>query len=153
MRVEESIVIDAPCEAIWELVSNPSTYPSFMAGITRFDIAGEDERGTGARYQMRMRVGSAHVGGLVEVVEYDEPKDMAWTSVTGIDQRGRWRLREQEDGTTLVRLRLSYTAPGTFLSTVADVVSARMVRGNLRESLERLKAKMEGTQMAQDEPG
>ena len=92
---------------------------------------------------MRMHVGSAHVGGLIEIVEYDEPSEMAWTSVTGIEQRGRWRLREQEDGTTRVTLRLSYSAPGTFLSTVADVVSARMVKSNLRESLERLKAQVE----------
>jgi acyl-CoA synthetase (AMP-forming)/AMP-acid ligase II/uncharacterized membrane protein len=153
MRVEESIAIDAPREALWELVSDPSQYPSFMSGITRFDVDGEDERGVGARYQMHMRVGSAHVGGLVEIVEYDEPNDMAWTSVTGIDQRGRWRLREQDDGTTRVTLRLSYTAPGTFLSTIADVVSSRMVGSNLRESLERLRAKMEGTDMPTDEPG
>src|SRR5690242_18768977 len=145
MRVEESIAIDASREAIWELVSDPSKYPSFMSGITRFDVAGEDRVGIGARYMMHMLVGSAHVGGEVEIVEYDEPNDLAWTSVTGIDQRGRWRLREQDDGTTLVTLRLSYTAPGTFLSTIADVVSSRMVGSNLRESLERLRAKMEGT--------
>jgi fatty-acyl-CoA synthase len=153
VRVEESIGIDAPCEAIWELVSNPSTYPGFMAGITRFDIESKNERGLGARYSMRMQVGSAHIGGLVEIVEYDEPREMAWTSVTGIEQRGRWRLREQDDGTTRVTLRLSYSAPGTFLSTIADVVSARMVKSNLRESLERLQAKMEGLDMAEDEPG
>ena len=47
---------------------------------------------------MRMRAGSAEIGGLVEVVEWDEGRDMAWTSVTGIDQRGRWRLREKETG-------------------------------------------------------
>src|SRR5919199_3525507 len=129
MRVEESISIDAPCEDIWEVVSDPSTYPTFMAGITRFDIEAGRERGLGARYSMRMHVGSAHVGGLVEVVEYDEPREMAWTSVTGIDQRGRWRLREDEDGTTHVTLRLSYSAPGGVLATLADTVSARMVRG------------------------
>jgi uncharacterized membrane protein len=60
---------------------------------------------------MRMRVGSAHVGGLVEIVEFDEPADLAWTSITGIDQRGRWRLRETEDGRTRVILRLSYGCP------------------------------------------
>src|SRR3954466_12086003 len=153
MRVEESTAIEASPEAIWELVSDPSQYPSFMSGITRFDIDGERTRGTGARYTMHMHVGSAQVGGLVEVVEYDEPNDMSWTSVTGIDQRGRWRLREQDDGTTYVTLRLSYTAPGTFLSTIADVVSSRMVGSNLRQSLERLKAKMEGVDMPTDEPG
>src|SRR5690349_7566731 len=153
MRVAESISIDAPCEDIWEEISNPSRYPGFMSGITRFDIEGEQERGPGARYRMRMHVGSAHVGGLIEIVEYIEDSEMAWTSVTGIDQRGRWRLREEDDGTVLVTLRLAYTAPGTFLSTIADVVSSRMVAANLRESLERLKAKKEGTDMPADEPG
>ncbi len=153
MRVEETIAIDAPSEAIFEVVSDPSQYPSFMAGITRYDVESDNARGVGARYSMRMHVGSAHIGGLVEVVEYDEPREMAWTSVTGIEQRGRWRLRPNEDGTTEVMLRLSYSAPGTFLSTVADVVSSRMVKSNLRESLERLKAKMEGLEMAADEPG
>ena len=45
-----------------------------------------------------MRVGSAEIGGLIEIVEFDEPGDMAWTSITGIDQRARWRLREADDG-------------------------------------------------------
>ena len=50
---------------------------------------------------------SAEIGGLVEVVEYDEPRDLAWTSVTGIDQRGRWRLRERAAAhRTHVELRL-----------------------------------------------
>ena len=153
MRVEEEITIDAPCEEIWAVVSEPAGYPSFMAGISRFDVESERGGGVGARYMMRMQVGSAHVGGLIEIVEWDPPREMAWTSVTGIEQRGRWRLREQDDGTTLVKLRLSYSAPGTFLSTIADVVSARMVKGNLRESLQRLRTKMEGLEMAPEEPG
>jgi fatty-acyl-CoA synthase len=153
MRVEESIAIDAPPEAIWECISDPAEYPGFMAGITRYDVESDKERGLGARYAMRMLVGSAHVGGLIEIVEYDPPREMAWTSVTGIEQRGRWRLRDHDDGTTLVTLRLSYSAPGTFLSTIADVVSARLVKNNLRESLERLRIKMEDLEMSADEPG
>jgi acyl-CoA synthetase (AMP-forming)/AMP-acid ligase II/carbon monoxide dehydrogenase subunit G len=153
VRVEETIEVRAACEDVWELVSDPASYPTFMAGITRFDVEGDKLRGPGSRYKMRMQVGSAHVGGLVEVVEWEAPREMAWTSVTGIDQRGRWRLRPLDDGSTRVTLRLSYSAPGTFLSTITDVVSARMVRSNLRESLERLKAKMEGLEMEQDEPG
>ena len=51
---------------------------------------------------MRMRVGSADIGGLIEIVEFDEPADMAWHSITGIDHRVRWRLREADDGRTKV---------------------------------------------------
>src|SRR4051794_24188106 len=92
---------------------------------------------------MRMQVGSAEVGGLVEVVEYDEPADMAWNSVTGLDQRGRWRLRERERGKTDVSLRLAYQAPGGLLGTISDRLSAPQVKRNLEETLQRLKAELE----------
>ena len=29
----------------------------------------------------------------MEVVEWDPPHELAWTNITGIDQRGRWILR------------------------------------------------------------
>jgi acyl-CoA synthetase (AMP-forming)/AMP-acid ligase II/carbon monoxide dehydrogenase subunit G len=154
MRVEQKIDIDAPREEIWDLITDPETYTSVLAGITRFDVEGRKQRGLGARYAMRMEVGSANVGGLVEVVEFDAPFDMAWTSVTGLDHRVRWRLRENDDGTTTVTFRLSYQSPGALLGTIADYVSSPIVDNNLRESLERLKAEIEGEQMADnDSPG
>ena len=62
-----------------------------------------------------MRIGSADIGGLVEIVECDERRDMAWTSITGIDHRVRWRLRDTDDGRTRVVLRLSWDSPGGLL--------------------------------------
>src|SRR3954469_18974970 len=154
MRVEEQITIHAPPDAVWDVITDPACYTTTLVGITRFDVEGQKQRGLGARYSMRMHVGSAEVGGLIEVVEFDSPRDMAWTSVMGLDQRGRWRLREQEDGTTKVTFRLSYQSPGTVLGTIADYVSSPMVSTNLRESLERLKAEIEGEDMGEnDSPG
>ncbi|MEA2318673.1 MAG: hypothetical protein QOD44_2862 [Solirubrobacteraceae bacterium] len=154
MRVEQRIDIDAPPDAVWDVITDPESYTRTLAGITRFDVEGRKQRGLGARYSMRMEVGSAHVGGLVEVVEFDSPRDMAWTSITGLDHRVRWRLREQDDGSTRVTFRLSYQSPGALLGTIADYVSAPMVGNNLRESLDRLKAEIEGDEMSgNDEPG
>jgi acyl-CoA synthetase (AMP-forming)/AMP-acid ligase II/uncharacterized membrane protein len=154
MRVEQQIDINASAEEVWDLITDPETYTNVLAGITRFDVEGRKQRGLGARYAMRMEVGSANVGGLVEVVEFDAPADMAWTNVTGLDHRARWRLRENEDGTTKVTFRLSYDSPGALLGTLADYVSAPLVGRTLRESLERLKTEMEGDEMADnDGPG
>jgi fatty-acyl-CoA synthase len=146
MRIQESITIDASCEAVWNTVTDPAQYEKFADSITRWEPQGDKDRGLGARYAMRMRAGSAEVGGLVEVIEWDENADMAWTSVTGIDQRGRWRIRSQSDGTTKVILRLSYQAPG-LLGAVSDQLSSRVVRGNLRRTLQNLKAVIEGEEM------
>jgi fatty-acyl-CoA synthase len=145
MRVEKTTVIDASREEIWELISDPCRYPAFMDGITRVTRKSDDVDGeVGARYQVHMKVGSAEVGGLVELVECDEPADLAWTSVTGIDQRLRWRLRETDDDRTRVTLRLAYEAPGGLLGAISEQVSKPMVAGNLDRSLHNLKAEIEG---------
>jgi len=100
--------------------------------------------GLGARYRRLMRVGSAEIGGLSEIGEFSAERDLAWTSVTGIDQRGRWRLRERRDGRTDVELRLAYGVAGSgILGWVAEQVAAPTVRGNLRRSLTQLKRQAE----------
>jgi acyl-CoA synthetase (AMP-forming)/AMP-acid ligase II/carbon monoxide dehydrogenase subunit G len=145
MRVEKTAEIDASREEIWERIADPCAYPRFVTGVTRLERKSEEpEQGLGARYTVRFRVGSADVGGLVEIVEFDEPADLAWTSVTGIDQRLRWRLREQDDGTTLVTLRLAYDAPGGVLATLSEQVSRPMVARNLEQTLHNLRSEIEG---------
>jgi len=143
VRVVQRLCIDAPIERVWEWVSDPHRARLFMAGLTRWDVEGERETGLGARYAIRLDVGSAEVGGLVEVVEYDPPCEIAWNSITGIDQRGRWRLRSRADGRTDVELRLSYQAPGGLLATVADRLSAPLVERRLRDSLHNLRRELE----------
>jgi uncharacterized membrane protein len=97
---------------------------------------------------MLLRVGSAEVGGLIEIVEFDECRDLAWTSVTGVDQRGRWRIREREEGRSYVELRLQYGVAGAGISGwVAEQLAAPMVSGHLRRSLQQLKRQVEHDQL------
>ena len=125
MRLNESIVISAPPKLVWDYLAEPSNYLHFMSGITRWEVAGEQRTGLGARYRMLIRVGSAEVGGLIEIVEWDEQRDMAWSSVLGVDQRGRWRLRELDDGRTRVELRFAYGVAGSGIpGWIAELVAA-----------------------------
>jgi uncharacterized membrane protein len=147
MRVGESLEINAPAALVWEHVSDPGRALDFMSGITRWEVAGDRRTGLGARYRMLMRVGSADVGGLIEVVEFSPECDLAWTSVTGIDQRGRWRLRGAGEGRTRTELRLHYGVAGSGLSGwLAEQLAAPMVRANLRRTLRRLKRAVEQEQ-------
>jgi len=148
MRVQATIDVAAPPQLVWDFVTDPTRYLHFMNGITRWEVASDQARGCGARYRTLMRVGSAEVGGLIEVVEHEEPRDMAWTSVTGVDQRGRWRLRERAHGArTHVELRLQYGVAGSgLLGWVAEQVAAPAVRENLRRSLRELKRQAEHEQ-------
>jgi uncharacterized membrane protein len=151
VRVGAAIDVNAPAEAIWAFVDDPSRYLHFMSGITRWEVLSDEPSGLGARYRMLMHVGSAEVGGLVEVVEHDPCRDMAWVSVVGIDQRGRWRLRERRRGdeaVTRVELRLSYGVAGSgIFGWLAEQVAAPTVRGHLRRSLQQLKRQVEHEQL------
>jgi uncharacterized membrane protein len=149
MRVESKLEISAPPGLVWEYVSDPSRYLHFMSGITRWEVVGNKRTGLGARYRMLLRVGSAEVGGLIEVVEYAREADLAWTSITGVDQRGRWRLRPRSEGrTTATTLRLSYGVAGSGISGwIAEQVAAPAVRGHLRRTLQQLKRQVEHEQL------
>ncbi|HEV3056284.1 MAG TPA: SRPBCC family protein [Solirubrobacteraceae bacterium] len=148
MRVSASAQIAAPVERVWSAVSDPERMLSFMSGITRWEIAGEHPTGLGARYRMLMRVGSAEIGGLIEVVEWEPPSELAWTSVTGIDQRGRWRLRPMGGDRTRVELRLAYGVAGSGpAGWIADRLAAPAVTAHLRRSLGQLKRIVEQEQL------
>jgi uncharacterized membrane protein len=148
MRVAAQIHVPAPVASVWSIVSDPEQALNFMSGVTRWEVAGEEPTGLGARYRMLFRIGSAEVGGLIEVVEWVPPLELAWTSVTGLDQRGRWRLREAPGGRTQVELRLAYGVAGSGLSGwIAERVAAPTVSGHLRRSLEQLQRLVEHEQL------
>jgi uncharacterized membrane protein len=131
-------------DLVWSIVSDPERVLDFMAGVTRWEVAGKQPTGLGARYHMLLRVGSAEVGGLVEIVEFSPPYDLAWTSVTGVDQRGRWRLRDAGGGRTRVEYRLAYGVAGSGIwGWVAERVAAPMISGHVRQSLEQLRRLVE----------
>jgi uncharacterized membrane protein len=148
MRVDAQVHVAAPAARVWEIISDPTRVLSFMSGVTRWEVTGERQTGLGARYQMLFRVGSAEVGGLIEIVEFVAPRDMAWTSVTGLDQRGRWRLRDTSNGRTRVELRLAYGVAGSGLSGwLAEHIAAPTVRRHLRRSLQELKRLVDQEQL------
>ncbi len=148
MRVSASLLMAVAPERVWAVVSDPARALSFMSGVTRWEVVSEQPTGLGARYRILLRVGSAEIGGLVEVVEWDRPRELAWTSVTGIDQRGRWRLRDAGEDRTRVELRLAYGVAGSGLTGwIAERIAAPTVTGHLRRTLRRLKRMVEQDQL------
>ncbi len=142
MRIERQIVIAAPREAVWAYLTEPSNVLEFMDGIVRWDVAGDRRTGLGARYEIRMKVGNAFVGGLVEIVEWDPGRELAWTSLTGVDQRGRFRLRDVSRETE-VTMRFSYVVPGRIFGWITEWLASGIVGKNAERSLENLKARLE----------
>ena len=144
MRLSEHVTISAPRRLVWDYVTEPANALHYMSGVTRWEVDGEQRAGLGARYRVLFRVGAAEVGGLIEIVEFDAPCDLAWSSVTGIDQRGRWRLRELDDDRTRVEFRLAYGVAGAGIAgLIAERIAALTMRTHLRRTLHQLKRQVE----------
>jgi uncharacterized membrane protein len=148
MRVSASTTVLAPADQVWAFVSDPERVLSFMSGVTRWEVDGDRRTGLGARYRILLRIGAAEIGGLIEVVEWEEPYELAWTSVTGIDQRGRWRLRELSRSRTKVELRMAYGVAGSGLwGWLSEQVAGPMVSRHLHRTLAQLRRMIEQEQL------
>jgi uncharacterized membrane protein len=143
MRVERRCVVNADRDTVWKTVSDPDCYPSFMTNLERWEPANDQPAGVGARYRVHWKIGSVPVGGLIEVVEFDEGRDLAWVGITGVTLRGRMRLRDAAEGRTNVTFRLSYQAPGGLLGYIADRVAVRQVGRTLASTLKCLQGLVE----------
>lgn len=147
MRINESVDISAPPEAIFEYIADPENYLRFLSGVTRWELVGEQASGLGARYRVLFRVGAAQVGGLIEMVEWSEPYDIAWHSVTGVDQRGRWRIRAKDDDRSKVEFRFAYGVVGGGVAGLAtEFAAAPTMRRHMRRTLQQLKRQVEHEQ-------
>ena len=95
--------------------------------------------GNGRATPVHWKIGSVPIGGVIEVVEFDDARDLAWIGITGITQRGRFRLRDGRRRPHKVTFRLAYEAPGGVLGLIADRVAARQVGRTMTETLENLR--------------
>ena len=143
MRVQRQCVVDADRDAIWKVVSDPGCYPEFMASLERWEHVTEEQAGKGARYTVHWKIGSVPIGGVVEVSEFDQARDLAWIGISGVSLRGRFRIRDNGDGHTKVIFRLAYESAGSLLGLIADRVASRQVGRNMTETLKNLKQMVE----------
>ena len=143
MQVVVATDIAVPRRVVWDVITDPTRQLEFMHGLTRWEPEGPALLGTGARFRMHMRIGGIELGELIEIVEFDPPRDMAWTAVRGVGHRGRWRLRAGAPELTHVELRVTYHAMGGFFARLADLVAQPIVRSHLEQSLASLKRLLE----------
>jgi hypothetical protein len=140
MRVSRSIVLNHPPNVVFDVVSDPQSYPEFFQGVTRWKPL-SNAVGVGARYRVLMRVGSIEAGGTVRVCEWTEPSTIAWESEAGIRQRGRWTLAahggsadgrgsSRRDAGTRLTLDIEYALSGGPAGWLVERMSSRIVGRN-----------------------
>lgn len=74
INVEVDVVIDAPPEAVWEVISDPRRLPHWDRHIVRVDGIPPNGLYRGARYTTEMRFMMFHNTVRGEVLEWDPPR-------------------------------------------------------------------------------
>lgn len=143
MRIEARLPVAATPDEAWPIVSDPCVIGALSDTFLVEEMEPGSKPGVGTRYRALLRVGPVPVGGNVEIIEFDEPRDMSWTTLTGVDHRLRIRLRDREEGGTWLTVRFAYDSPG-LLGVVADVVSFPTVRSAIHGLLRQMVERVEG---------
>lgn len=127
-------MVEREPRTVFALVSDPNRYPEFFVGITRWEPASRKRRGPGARFRVRMKVGSIEAGGEVKVTAWKSERLIAWASERGIPQSGAWRMRPVRSGTEL-RLEVEFDLSGGPLGRLVERFVSRIVGRNLSATL------------------
>jgi carbon monoxide dehydrogenase subunit G len=141
LRIEESIEVAAPSDRVWRLVEDPRKLTRLDAGLTVESDSKARKGRLRDRYRVFLHVGPVPIGSNVELVELDPGRDLAWTSLTGVDHRLRIRIRERDGGTRVV-LRFGYSSAGPF-GLLADLASYGRVRAIAQRLLAALREEAE----------
>ena len=143
MRIERRITLNADPDTVWGVLGDPGRYPALLPHLERWEAVTKGPLRVGSRYTVLWHIGAIPVGGVVEVVEHETARDLAWISITGVTQRGRFRLRDAGPGRTTVTFRLAYHSDGGLLGLIADRIAAHQVGLSLSESLRNLQRLVE----------
>lgn len=134
IRLTQRILIDEDPKKVFSLISDPSRYPEFFVGITRWKPMTRKKRGEGARYRVLMAVGSIEAGGTVEVTRWEENVMITWRSEAGIDQRGRWEIHPTAEGTELL-LQVEFALSGGPVGWLVERLAGKTVARNMWATL------------------
>jgi uncharacterized membrane protein len=152
MRIEETVEVDAPIARVWKLIEDPAALTDLDEGLSVEADPETPKSGLHARYRVLWRIGPVPIGADVEIVELTPGRELAWTSLTGIEHRFRFRLRELEGGRARLVLRFGYNSAGP-LGILADLASYGRVRTTLRRLLAAVKSEAERPPRRQRQSG
>jgi uncharacterized protein YndB with AHSA1/START domain len=112
--------IDAPVEAVWDVLVAIDEWPAWNPDVKSVSIEGPASEGTSFRW----KAGPSTIRSTI--VQVDRPRLIAWTGRTlGIHAVHVWRLERRDSG-TLVRTEESY-----------EGVVARILRRPLQKTLDK----------------
>jgi uncharacterized membrane protein len=133
---EESIVIPAPPEEVFDYIDDPRNLPTYDSTILHAEIEGDGPVQVGSRFKGTSKILGRTFDWVVEVTENERPKKQAIRSVEGkIEFCGTYTLTPEGEGTRLDYRLESAAGLGGVFGRIGDALVnkaySRQTRANL----------------------
>jgi len=142
IKIEESIVIQAPREELFRFWRKLDNLPRFMRHLESVSVLDEDR----SHWVARAPLGTHVAWDALIHTERDDAM-ISWRSIPGgmIDTAGSVHFEPMGNGSTEVRVILKYNLPGGNLGAALARLFGEAPEQQIRDDLQRLKRHMEAT--------
>ncbi|QPI65757.1 SRPBCC family protein [Vreelandella venusta] len=135
VTIEHSEIINAQPERVFELLSRVEDFADYSDLIRSIDTLGDN------RYRWHVHAVGMDWSFDVAVTEIKPPCVLAWESLEGVKNQGRYQLREVPEGTE-VSLTLSYEIRNRLMEKAVNRAAKPLVGKVSRQILERVEARL-----------
>ena len=130
--IETRALLPADPETVFDMIQNVEDFPRYTPTVESVTPIGEQ------RYHWKTRVSGMVFEWDVEVTEHQRPGRLAWRSLSGIENQGRYRLTPVPGGTD-VRLTIDYSLNSRILDRTVGKMAAPMVKRISNDILARVR--------------
>ena len=142
--IRKSIDISASPEQAFGYVTDPSTQPDWITFIREVEITSGDAKSAGTTDRCLFKLGPRAQTLDAVWTEYDPPRSFARKATSGPAMEGRMTFEPRDDG-AYVEWTVDYRPPMGPLGALIDALFMnRLFQNEMEESLESLKARLEG---------
>ena len=149
--IDQRILIDAPTNIIWELISDPTEVAHWHTGYTRVSVLTTQQTGRGTRRRCSLAAGGRDV--IEEITAWVEGMGYEYVMIEGgrlHAYQGRLRLRPGPDGTE-VQWILDYQPRGPFGTLGNMLRGKRQMQNMMKDSLKMLRRRVDARGMRMDD--
>lgn len=133
--IEHTEIINASPQRVFELLHRVEDFADYSDLIKSIDTLGDD------RYRWHVRAVGMDWSFDVAVTEISPPYALAWESLEGVKNQGRYQLREVPGGTE-VSLTLRYDIRNRLMEKAVNKAAKPLVGKVSRQILERVEARL-----------
>jgi ribosome-associated toxin RatA of RatAB toxin-antitoxin module len=141
--VNETTVIQASPEKVFDFISDPKRAPIFIPGLNRISNLSSPEPKVGRTWEWELNWFGVVLSGQTECRQLDPPRVYQFETLTGAKSCWTYRCEPQNNQTRL-NLEVQYETPQNLIAKVAaEPVLEKMNRHRAEETLANIKALLE----------